>query len=133
MKQISYSINKLYLTNSIIIIGILASIIFMFNVQFKVEDLQEEMMSMESQISAYEDEIKLLEVEWVYLTRPERLRILASKYLKDNNYTLASQIKDVNRLEKYYLVNYQKQEEESPQFTLNQASDSQQESGKISF
>lgn len=68
------------------------------------------MVRTESEIVAYEDEIQLLEVEWVYLTRPERLRTLASRYLQDNGYALASQIKDVDKLEQYYLVNYQKVE-----------------------
>ncbi len=80
----------------------------MFLMQFQVEALQDEMIKTESEISAHEDEIQLLEVEWVYLTRPDRLRTLAANYLKDNGYALASQIKDVDRLEKYYLVNYQK-------------------------
>jgi hypothetical protein len=64
----------------------------------------------QNQIIASEDEIQLLEVEWVYLTRPERLRQLASRYLQDNGYVLASQIKDSSKLEKYYLVSYKKYE-----------------------
>ncbi len=80
----------------------------MFTVQFSVESLQDEMATTESQIISYEDEIKLLEIEWSYLTRPERIRILASKYLKDNSYTVVGQIKDVNKLGQYYLANYNK-------------------------
>jgi len=80
----------------------------MFMVQFKVEDLQDEIAKTETDIVAFQDKIQLLEVEWVYLTRPERLRTLAAQYLQDNGYALASQIKDVDKLEKYYLVNYQK-------------------------
>jgi hypothetical protein len=53
------------------------------------------------------------------LTRPERLRNLASLYLKDNSYTLASQIKGSDKLEKYYLVNFKKSENE--QLALNAA------------
>ena len=80
----------------------------MFFVQFGVEALQDEIVKTENEISAYEDEIQLLEVEWVYLTRPERLRILAARYLQNNGYALASQIKDAEKLEKYYFTNYQK-------------------------
>ncbi len=108
MREIFRQANKFYLTNFLLIIAILTSIIFMFTVQFKVESLQDEMTTTESQIISYEDEIKLLEIEWSYLTRPERIRILAGKYLKDNSYTVVGQIKDVNKLGQYYLANYNK-------------------------
>jgi len=92
----------------------------MFFVQFKVENLQEKITQSEEEIAFYQDEIQLLEVEWVYLTRPERLRILASRYLQDNGYALVSQIKDSNQMEKFYLANYQKYEESKEELENNE-------------
>ncbi len=112
MKELWSSINKFYLSNIMLVATIFCSIVIMFTVQFKVEALQDEMSQAESDIVEYEDKIKLLEVEWVYLTRPERLRTLANIYLKDNGYTLASQIKETEKLEKYYLAVYQNSEAE---------------------
>jgi len=86
------------------------------------------MVKTENEIIFYEDEIQLLEVEWVYLTRPERLRTLASRYLQDNGYALASQIKDADKLEQYYLVNYQKAEEK-----LLASNEQDLESQQVSF
>ena len=82
----------------------------MFVVQFKVESLQDEITHAENEIASYQDQIQFLEVEWVYLTRPERLRTLATNYLQNNGYALASQIKNVDDLEKYYLATYEKTE-----------------------
>lgn len=104
--------NKFYFTNFAVVATLFVSIIFMFFVQFKVEALQDEIAQIEVQIADYKDEIQLLEVEWVYLTRPARLRELSARYLQENNYALASQIKNEEQLEKYYLVNYQKSEEQ---------------------
>jgi len=101
---------KFYLTNSALISGIILSIILMFVVQFKVESLQDEIAKAENEIASYQDQIQFLEVEWVYLTRPERLRTLATNYLQNNGYALASQIKNVDDLEKYYLATYEKTE-----------------------
>lgn len=112
MKELWHSINKFYFSNIMLVAAIFCSIAIMFTVQFKVEALQDEMSKAESDIVEYEDQIKLLEVEWVYLTRPERLRTLANIYLKDNGYTLASQIKETEKLEKYYLAIYQNSEAE---------------------
>ena len=103
--------NKFYLINSAIGGFLAFSIIAMFLVQFSVEGLQDEIIKTESEIAAYEDEIQLLEVEWVYLTRPERLRTLASRYLQNNGYALASQIKNEDQLEKYHLTTYQREVE----------------------
>ena len=74
--------------------------------QFMVESLHERIAKTELQIAAYEDEITLLDVEWVYLTRPERLRNLSSIYLKESNYAVANQIKDPKGFAQFHLVNY---------------------------
>lgn len=110
MKEFWQSLNKFYFTNCAIAGALVLSIIVMFIVQFGVEALQDDMTRTENEISAFEDEIQLLEVEWVYLTRPERLRILASRHLQNNGYALASQIKDEEKLEQYYAANYRKLE-----------------------
>lgn len=98
MKEFWKSLDKYYFTNFSLIFGVIFSIITMFVIQFKVENLQDEMQKTKNQISDYEDKIRLLEVEWVYLTRPERLRQLASRYLKNNGYALANQIKEVGEI-----------------------------------
>lgn len=113
MKEFWKSLNKIYFLNLVIIGSLLLSILAMFFVQYKVESLQDDIFKTKNEISSLEDEIRLLEVEWVYLTRPERLRILVSKYLKNNGYALASQIKTVEQLEKIYPASYQ-QEDLSP-------------------
>jgi hypothetical protein len=111
MRELWQHTNKFYLANISLVAAVILSIVLMFAVQFKVESLQDEVLKTEGEIVAFEDEIQLLEVEWVYLTRPERLRTLASRFLQDNSYALASQIKDTRQLEQYYLVNYKKAEE----------------------
>jgi len=128
MKEFWQSLNKFYFANLLLVASVIFSIIFTFLVQFRVEGLQDDMVKTENEITSYEDEIQLLEVEWVYLTRPERLRTLASRYLQDNGYALASQIKDADKLEQYYLVNYQKAEEK-----LLASNEQDLESQQVSF
>lgn len=67
----------------------------MFFVQFKSNNLQAKLDVINEEIGYLKDEVKILEIEWVYLTRPERLRILADKYLENNNIKL-SQIKTMD-------------------------------------
>lgn len=104
------TVTGFYLSNAIIAFIVLFSIYLMFYVQFKVNDLQEKVSEVDSKIVAYEDEIKVLGVEWVYLTRPERLRILSEKYLVNNDYIASNQIKNIDKLEPYYLSNLEKYE-----------------------
>jgi hypothetical protein len=106
MKEIWGSLNKFYFANFTIVFAIIFSIIFMFFVQFKVEKLQDVIAQNRVNISDYEDQIRLLEVEWVYLTRPERLRQISTRFLKNNGYALASQIKGEDEIEKFYNANY---------------------------
>jgi cell division protein FtsL len=78
------------------------SALAVFYTQFKVEDLQDELMQTDAQISTYQDEMRMLEIEWTFLTRPERVRLLANKYLQDSGYALASQIKESSEIEGLY-------------------------------
>jgi len=106
IKEFWRSLNKFYFYNSMVVLSMLVSIVIAFAIQFKVESLQDKMLESQAQIAFYRDQIALLEVEWTYQTRPERLRELSSRYLKDNGYTLASQIKNNETMEKYYLASY---------------------------
>jgi hypothetical protein len=108
IKEFWYSLNKFYFCNFVLVTSLLMSIVLAFTIQFKTESLQDQMAQTEEQISFYRDQISLLEVEWTYQTRPERLRDLSARYLKDNGYTLASQIKNGETMERYYSANYQR-------------------------
>lgn len=106
MKAIA-QVNRLYLFNSFVISAVILAAITMFLVQFKVESLQSSIEQTKKEISIYKDQIQMLEVEWAYLTRPERLRSLSAKYLQNNNFVVANQIKDSSDLEAVYFANYQ--------------------------
>ncbi|MFT6332076.1 MAG: hypothetical protein ACJAW3_000401 [Lentimonas sp.] len=95
---------KVYLVNSALYLAVLFSVILMFFIQFKVDNIQRNVDVSNNKIDDLEDEIRVLEVEWVYLTRPARLRDLSQKYLKNNQYVAANQIKDALTLQKYYLA-----------------------------
>ncbi len=102
--------SKCYLINSCLAFIVLFSIMMMFLIQFKVDNLQDQVGEIDAKISALDDEIRVLEVEWVYLTRPERLRSLSERYLQNNGYIASNQVKDVDNLQKYYTANLRQQE-----------------------
>ncbi|MFT5702908.1 MAG: cell division protein FtsL [Rickettsiales bacterium] len=102
--------SKRYLLNGFLAIVVLSSIVLMFFIQFKVDNLQEKVKKIDSQILTLDDDIRVLEVEWVYLTRPERLRSLSDRYLKNNSYIAANQVKDSNVLGQHYALALRKQE-----------------------
>lgn len=106
MKEIWDSMNRYYFVNFSVIFMVILSIFVMFFIQFNVEKLQENIAQSRVQINDFEDQIRLLEVEWVYLTRPERLRQISSKFLKNNGYALSSQIKGEDELNEIYSADY---------------------------
>ncbi len=73
----------------------------MFFVQFKVDKLKSNLANVNSKIYLYEERIQLLEVEWTYLTRPERIRNLANLYLKNNQNLMVQQVKNINQIAQY--------------------------------
>ncbi len=108
-----------YVSNITMALLVIMSICLMFYIQFKVDNIQDIVNEVDNKIVAYEDEIGVLEVEWVYLTRPERLRILSQKYLGNNNdYIASNQVKDVTKLEKYSLSKLE--EYENKQLAMSQ-------------
>jgi len=109
MKEFWQKLNKVFFLNFLVLGLLLVSIFTLYFVQYQVENLQDDIAKTKNEISSLEDEIRLLEVEWVYLTRPERLRTLVAKYLKNNGYALASQIKSVEELEKFISASYQQE------------------------
>jgi cell division protein FtsL len=61
------------------------SLLGLVKVKVYVQDLREEITDMEKSKSKVGDEIQVLKAEWSNLNRPERIKILADKYLKLNN------------------------------------------------
>lgn len=121
MKDFWQNLNKVYFLNSLVIGLLLISIFTLYFVQYQVENLQDDIAKTKNEISSLEDEIRLLEVEWVYLTRPERLRTLVAKYLKNNGYALASQIKSVEELEKFLPASYQQEANQDSFISFDEA------------
>ena len=102
--------SKCYLINSCLAFIVLSSIMIMFLIQFKVDNLQDKVSEVDNKISALDDEIRVLEVEWVYLTRPERLRSLSERNLQNNGYIASNQVKDNESLQKYYTASLRRQQ-----------------------
>jgi hypothetical protein len=102
---------KYYLINTSLVLIVLLSMGLMFFTQFNVEALQNKADGIETKISTFEDEIRVLEVEWVYLTRPQRLRMLSTRYIKSNSYIASNQIKDTNQLQKYYTASLEERQQ----------------------
>lgn len=55
--------------------------IVLFGVKYQVQDLEQELTSIERGILSEERAIHVLHAEWAHLNDPERLRPLAEKYL----------------------------------------------------
>jgi hypothetical protein len=55
----------------------------LFNVTFKVENLEAELDELNRQILVDQQSIHILKAEWSYLDRPERLEALVDSYLPE--------------------------------------------------
>lgn len=69
------------LTNSILVILVLASATALYSLEFKTRGLEREIARTRQEISDTSESIKLLNAEWSSLTRPERIQRMAEKEL----------------------------------------------------
>ncbi len=68
-----------------IALTLLACCIFgLFQVKFKVQNLDREMNELKQQLAHEKETIHVLKAEWAYLNQPERLQRLAEKFLDLN-------------------------------------------------
>ncbi len=51
-------------------------------VKYSVQDVAQEVQGLQAELDDEKDAIKMLNAEWAYLTRPDRLRKLSDKYLE---------------------------------------------------
>jgi cell division protein FtsL len=92
--------------NLLIAILFALSVYGLFQIKYKVLELKRETRELVFQLDAEKRELESLKVEWTYLTNPQRLAMLASKYLNlsKTNVERISEVKDV----KLYKVSDQK-------------------------
>lgn len=91
---------------NIVIIGVIAigiSIFGLFQVKYKVYNLKRDLQSINRQLAADKDAIRVLKAEWSYLNKPERIETLAAKYLKVSNITV-SQVYRSSQVDNIYLA-----------------------------
>lgn len=60
---------------------IAALAIGLYLVKYSVQDVQREVGSLKAQLASEKESLHLLNAEWAYLNRPDRLRQLADKHL----------------------------------------------------
>ncbi len=113
IKNCKTNIRNNYLLNSVAAIILIFSICFTFYVQFKVDMMQNKLVSAQLEIEYYQKDLKLLNIEWTYLTRPDRIRKLSKQYLKDNQIIRYSQVKDFKDMRQFYLTNLKKHQKQN--------------------
>ncbi len=64
----------------------------LFNISFKVEQLENDLSRLNAQILKEQNAVHVLRAEWSYLNRPENIEKLARKHLPDLRYPETSQI-----------------------------------------
>lgn len=74
------------------------SIVGLFKIKLHVQSLNRELIKIKSEINLVQSDIKVLQAEWSYLNNPKRLASLVKKYLKNNSFILASQVKNLDSL-----------------------------------
>lgn len=93
--------------NRIVSFGIVATIlamILMLFTKYTVVNLQNEIGNLNHQINKHKQDYHVLQAEWTYLTSPKRIEILAEAYLKNNKEITAEQLKNLEKLDSYYVA-----------------------------
>ena len=69
----------------------------LFYVKHVVQNLEQDLTSLERSINSDKEEIHVLKAEWTYLSRPDRIKTLASAHL-DLAPTESAQIADISSI-----------------------------------
>lgn len=72
------------------------SICVLFQLKFKVQDLRQEVSVLAKKIHDEKEAIRVLRAEWAYVNNPERIMVLAKKYLDLKEVTM-DQVAEVSR------------------------------------
>ncbi len=68
--------------NITLVSAALAGAIYLYNVKYEVAAYRSQVKTLERQLIAEREAINDLHAEWSYLNRPERLKVLAERYLE---------------------------------------------------
>ncbi len=67
---------------TLVAMGLLALMsVALFQVKYEVRDLETELRGLDKQVFVDEEAIQVLKAEWSFLNRPDRLQVLAERYL----------------------------------------------------
>jgi len=61
---------------------VFVAVLGLYKVKYKVHEVKSQVAGLESQLALESQAVHVLEAEWSYLTRPERVRELANQHLK---------------------------------------------------
>lgn len=70
------------LSSMIWVVVVVCAAGLLYSVKYRVQAMDEQIAGIRSQISDERAAIHVLNAEWAFLTRPERIRLLAEKHLK---------------------------------------------------
>ena len=70
------------LFNAILVVSVLVSGFRLYSLEHATRRVERDIVKLEQQIAASQENIKLLGAEWSSLTRPDRLQRLAAEHLK---------------------------------------------------
>lgn len=71
----------------------------LFHITFEVEQLQDELNSLNKQILEEQKAVHVLQAEWGYLTRPEHIEALAGRLLPHLQPPAAHQVGDIEQFQ----------------------------------
>ena len=70
----------------LLIVAVAAGIAgFLFQVKYRVQDLEQELATLNQQIRVDREAMHVLRTEWSYLNQPERISELAARHLRGAN------------------------------------------------
>ncbi len=71
---------------------------FLYSVKYHVQEMDEEIVALRTELAKEHESFHVLNAEWAFLTRPERVRTLAKRHLRQMEPTAGTQIADVAAL-----------------------------------